>query len=325
MRAIVVLLHEGGLQTAGGLYNECKGISGPIVDIVNRMDDEIDAVISGHTHQAYNCEIDNKLVTSASSYGRLVTDIDLTIDRRTRDVRSAKAENVIVTRDVEAAPDLTTLVAKYKALVGPIENRVIGRITGTITKVANAAGEAALGDVIADAQLAATDGEDEGGAQIAFMNPGGIRADLTGPPEGDTDVTYGEAFTVQPFGNNVVTLTLTGAQIEQLLEAQWLGQPFPRILQVSQGFSYAWSASAPAGSKVDPASITLNGTTIDSAASYRVTVNSFLADGGDNFVILREGTNRLGGVLDIDALEAYFAAAAGPVAPGPQDRIRVVE
>ncbi|HEX6888670.1 MAG TPA: bifunctional metallophosphatase/5'-nucleotidase [Candidatus Nanopelagicales bacterium] len=324
VEAIVVLLHEGGAQV--GTYNECTGVSGAVVDIVNRMDDEVDAIISGHTHNAYNCVIDNKLVTSASSFGRLVTDVDLTIERSSGEVRSMTANNVIVTRDVAKDGAITSLINRYNAIAGPIANRVIGSITANITRATNAAGESALGDVIADGQLLATTPADLGGAVVAFMNPGGIRADLTyasSPTgEGDGNVTYGEMFTVQPFGNNLVTLTLAGTQIDRLLEQQF-DNPGPgqaRILQVSSGLTYAYSASAPAGNKVDPASIRLNGVTLDPAGNYRVTVNSFLADGGDGFSVLKEGTNRLGGAVDTDAFEAYFQANS-PVAPGPQNRI----
>ena len=160
------------------------------------------------------------------------------------------------------------------------------------------------------------------------MNPGGIRADFTyfqSGSEGDGNVTYSEAFTVQPFGNSLVTMTLTGDQIRRVLEQQFdnpaVGQI--RVLQVSQGFSYSWSLSAPTGSKIVPGSIMLNGTALDMAASYRVTVNSFLADGGDNFTVLREGTDRLGGAVDTDALEVYMSAFS-PVAPGPQNRVTQV-
>ncbi len=329
VETIVVLIHEGGVQAAPAPYNGCVGISGPIVDIVERMDDEVDVVISGHTHNAYNCVIDNKLVTSAASFGRLVTDVDLAIDRSTGEVISASANNVIVTRDVPKHSLLTALVDRYRALVAPLANRVIGSITADITRTANAAGESALGDVIADGQLEATRDPAFGGAVVAFMNPGGIRADLVynmiSGGEQPGEVTYGEMFTVQPFGNNLVTLTLTGAQIDTLLEQQF-DNPAPgqnRILQVSEGFAYAWSASAPTGSKVDIASITINGVPIDPSATYRVTVNSFLADGGDNFFVLREGTDRLGGAVDTDAFEAYFRAHS-PVPPGPQNRITVL-
>jgi 5'-nucleotidase len=324
VNAIAVLIHEGGVQS--GTFNGCVGISGAIVDIVNRFDPAVDAVISGHTHQAYNCQLNNMLVTSASSFGRLVTDVDLTIDKATGEVTQMAANNLIVTRDVATDAGQTSLLAKYRAFAAPIANRVIGSITADITRTTNPAGESALGDVIADAQLAATAPAGFGGAVAAFMNPGGIRADLThaGSPagEGDGNVTYGEAFTVQPFGNSLVTMTLTGAQIDQLLEQQFdnptAGQT--RILQVSNGFSYTWSASAPTGSKVDPSSIVVAGTPIDPNATYRITVNSFLAEGGDNFTVLTQGTNRLGGAIDLDALVDYFAANS-PVPPGPQDRI----
>ena len=332
IETIVVLIHEGADQSTSDATtnpNACVGISGPIVDLVNRFDDEVDVVISGHTHQPYNCVIDNKIVTSAFSFGRVVTKVDLTLDRTTGEVVTMAAENKIVTRTVPKASPLTALLAKYSAIAAPLANRPVGSITADIRRAINAAGESALGDVIADGQLAATTDPALGGAVVAFMNPGGIRADLTyasSPAgEGDGIVTYGEIFTVQPFGNSMVTMTLTGAQIERLLEEQFAGCTLAsaRILQVSAGFTYTWKASGPVCDKVDPATIMLNGSVIDPAASYRVTVNSFLADGGDSFPILVQGTNRLGGAVDTDAFEAYFAANS-PVAPGPQNRITLI-
>ncbi len=326
VETIVVLIHEGGAQAAPAPYNGCVGISGAIVDIVNRLDPEVDVVISGHTHNAYNCVINDKLVTSAASFGRLVTDVNLSINRDTGEVETMSANNVIVTRDVPKSTLLTALVDKYRALSAPLANRIIGTITTDITRTNNAAGESALGDVISDSQLMATADPGFGDADVAFMNPGGIRADLTYAPSGAEqpgEVTYNEIFTVQPFGNSLVTMTLTGTQIDTLLEQQFAGcgaQNANRVLQVSNGFSYSWSVSALACDKVDAASIMLNGVVIDPAASYRVTVNSFLADGGDNFAVLRDGTDRLGGALDLDALEAYFQAFS-PVPPGSQNRI----
>ncbi len=326
IETIVVVIHEGGFPTGG--YNECPGISGPIVDIVERTSDEVDLFITGHTHQAYNCVIDGRPVSSSASFGRVVTDIDMVIDRSTGDMVSASVNNNIVTRNVALDPFLTALVSKYQTLVAPLENRVIGSITETITRTANAAGESALGDVIADSQLAATADPAFGGAVVAFMNPGGIRADLTyaaSGSEGDGNVTYGEAFTVQPFGNSLVTMTLTGAQIDALLEQQATAgsDGSGRILQISHTLSYTWNASAPNGSKVDIASIMINGVPIDPSASYRVTVNSFLADGGDGFAVLLQGTDRLGGEVDLDALVTYFENNS-PVAPGPQNRITLI-
>lgn len=324
IETIVVLVHEGGVQSSPAPYNGCVGVSGPIVDIVNRLDDEVDVVISGHTHQPYNCTIDGKLVTSAFSFGRIVTKIDLTIDRATGEVTTMSADNRIVTRTVAKDSLLTDLINKYNAIVAPLANRVIGSITAGMTRANNSAGESNLGNMIADAQLYATADPANGNAVIAFMNPGGIRTDLTYPSspagEGDGNVTYGESFNVQPFGNNLVTMTMTGAQIKQLLEQQFnnpsVGQN--RILSVSNGFTYSWSASAPIGSKVS--NMALNGVAIDPSASYRVTMNNFLADGGDNFSAFTLGTDRLGGAVDTDALETYFVAFS-PVAPPLQNRI----
>ncbi len=318
VEAIVVLVHEGGFQT--GLYDECVGISGAIVGLVGALDPAVDLVVSGHTHAAYNCEIAGKRVTSALSFGRLVTRILMTIDRDSHEVLAVDAENLIVERTGSGVAAVATLVAAYDTLIAPLRDRVIGSTTAALTRTGadlSLAGETVLGEVIADAQLAATAAVITGGARVAFMNPGGIRADVDAG-----DVTCGEAFTVQPFGNSLVTMTLTGAQIDTLLELQF-DNPGPgsnRILQVSEGFTYSWSAAAAKGSKVDAASIKLNGVPIDPSASYRVTVNNFMADGGDGYTILRSGTNRLGGDVDLDALEKYFIAQ-GVVAPGPQNRI----
>jgi 5'-nucleotidase len=333
VKTIIVLLHEGGTVDAPGngagsetAINQCSNPRGPLPPIVEAMDAEVDVVVTGHTNWAVNCVIGGKIVTGAAATGRLVTDIDLTLNRASGNVMPdrTRVNNRIVTQDVAKAADLTALITKYDAISAPLANRVIGTISAAITRAANAAGESALGDVIADAQLFATTPSNLGGAVMAFMNSGGIRADLTYPSsprgEGDGKVTYGEAFNVQPFGNSLVTMTLNGAQIDTLLEQQF-DNPTPgasRILQISEGFAYAWSASAPTGNKVS--NITLNGFPISPVTSYRVTVNSFMADGGDNYFVLRDGTDRLGGDVDLDALEKYFIAK-GVVDPGPQNRI----
>ncbi len=326
IEAIVVLLHEGGFSDGG--QNDCgTGLTGPIADIAAGLDDAVDLVIAGHTNDEFVCEIDGKWVTMADNAGRLFTDIDVTLDHRTRDMTVVSIVNKNNSQaGVTPAADLTALIDKYDALSAPLANAVIGEVTADITRTANAAGESPLGDVIADAQLAATASAGTGNAVAAFMNPGGIRADVVYLPSGAEapgEVTYGEAFSVQPFGNSLVTMSLTGAQIDTLLEQQWEGQTSPRILQVSSGFTYEWSLSAPNGMKVDPATIKINGVTVDPLASYRVTVNSFLADGGDNFFVLISGTSRLGGEVDLDALATYFGNNS-PVAPGPQNRITQV-
>src|SRR5262249_40739243 len=285
--AIVVLIHEGGWPV--GNYNECPGISGPIVDIVKKLDPAVDVVISGHTHQAYVCEIDHRLVTSGDKFGTLVTAIDLTLDPKTRDVTSAKADNVIVRTTLPSDAAQTALIAAYDALAAPLANRHAGQITETLSRVPNAAGESVLGDVVADAQFAATRAEKDGGAVVAFTNPGGIRSDVL--KQGDGSVSYADLFASQPFRNQLVTLTLTGADIKTMLEQQWLDPSRPRILQVSEGFSYTFDNEKPFGERVFAERMMLNGARIAPAQNYRVTVNNYLAQGGDGFAALKNGTN----------------------------------
>jgi 5'-nucleotidase len=307
IEAIVVLIHEGGFPT--GNYNECPGISGPIVEIVKQFDKAVDLVVSGHTHRAYNCQIDGRLVTSADKYGTLVSEIDLVLDPRTGDVREARAENVIVRTDRFAKDAAQTqLIAVYEQLAAPLAKRVVGMIAAPLTRDESPAGEMPVGQVVADAQLAATRAAADGGAQIALMNPGGLRANLTAGSDGA--VRYEDLFAVQPFYNNLVTLTLTGAQIVQVLEQQWLNQPRPRVLQVSKGFSYTWDNAKPAGQRVVPGSVMLDGKPLEAAAAYRVTVNSFLADGGDSFSILKQGRDAKTGAMDVDAFEQFIARRA---------------
>jgi 5'-nucleotidase len=317
VEAIVVLIHEGGLPT--GDYNECPGVSGPIVDIVKKFDKAVDVVVTGHTHRAYVCEIDGRLVTSGDKYGTLVTAIDLKLDPTTRDVISAKADNSIVrTATLAKNAEQTALIESYDKLAAPIGSRPAGAVAATLSRVPNAAGESPLGDIIADAQLAATSAEEKGGAVIAFTNPGGVRAEILRKEDGA--VTYGDLFASQPFRNQLVTLTLTGKQLKDMLEQQWLDPKRPRILQVSKGFSYAWDGSKGDGERVLPERMSLNGQAIDPAASYRVTVNNFLFVGGDGFTVLTEGTAPQVGIYDVDALHVYFAANS-PVGPATADRI----
>ena len=337
VRAVVVLLHEGGVQSQPGGINDCNGISGSIVDIVERTTKAVDLFVTGHTHSAYNCEIDGRAVTSASSFGRVVTDIDLTLDRRSRDVVEVAANNLIITQNVFKAGDITQLIDRYNAIAAPLRDRVIGRISADITRTPDDSLENPAGNLIADAQLAATAHAGSGGAVAAFMNPGGVRSDFTfvqSGAEGDGSVTYGEAFTVQPFGNSLVTLTLTGAQVLEVLKQQWCGQTAPRVLLPSGSVAYSYSLSAasslvgrPCAGAVNPVTgLTIGGAPVDPAASYRITVNSFLADGGDLFSVLRDGTDRLGGAVDTDALETYIAPSltGAPIAPPALDRIDVL-
>jgi 5'-nucleotidase len=316
VEAIVVLIHEGGRPTGG--INECPGISGPIVDIVKKLDHAVDLVISGHTHQAYVCTIDGRLVTSGDKYGTLVTAIDVTLDPATRDVASAKADNVIVRTSLAKDSEQTALIDAYDTLARPIAEQPAGAITETLSRMPNASGESALGDVVADAQLAATSGAETGGAVIALTNPGGIRTDLVRREDGS--VTYADVFASQPFRNQLVTLSLSGAQIKAALEQQWSDPARPRILQVSKGFAYGYDATKQAGARIDAASLKLDGETIDPARSYRVTVNTYLALGGDGFTAFKDGRDAQYGKYDDEALFAYVKASS-PVAPPPRERI----
>jgi 5'-nucleotidase len=319
VEAIVVLIHEGGYPTADGNYNECPGVVGPIVDIVKKFDRAVDVVISGHSHQAYVCKIDGRLVTSADKYGTLVTAIDVKLDPATRDIAGAVAENFIVRIGALAKdPEQTALLAAYEGVAAPIANRRAGSIVETLSRIPNQAGESPLGDVIADAQLAATSGNANGGAVMAFTNPGGIRTDIARREDGT--VSYADLFASQPFRNQLVTLTLTGAQIRQALEQQWLDPRRPRILQVSGGFAYTWDNAKPYGEHVAAGKMSLNGAPIDTAKDYRVTVNDYLMFGGDGFTALKQGTARQYGVYDIDALYGYFQNKS-PIAPVATARI----
>ncbi|WP_407192825.1 bifunctional metallophosphatase/5'-nucleotidase [Bradyrhizobium sp. STM 3566] len=317
VEAIVVLIHQGG-EPAGD-YNECPAITGPIVDIVKKFDRAVDVVVSGHTHRAYVCDIDGRLVTSGDKFGTLVTAIDLKLDPTTRDIVGARAENVIVANaSLAKDPEQTALIDAYDKLSAPIANRPAGSATQTLSRVPNEAGESALGDIIADAQLLATRDAKDGSAVIALTNPGGIRTDIV--PKENGAITFGDVFASQPFRNRLVTMTLTGSQLKDMLEQQWLDPKRPRILQVSNGFSYTWDASKPFGERVSLENMTLNGRPIEAGSGYRVTLNDYLAVGGDGFTVAKQGTAPQYGGYDADALFAFFRAH-GPIGPLPPTRI----
>jgi 5'-nucleotidase len=317
IETIVVLLHQGGAQR-GGDYNSCEEFTGPVVDIARRLDPAVDVIVSGHTHQSYICQLHGKLVTSAGSYGRLLTEIDLSIDPQSRDVIAARAVNQVVAAGLPKDPAMTDIVSRHTALVASVEGRVVGRIREPIPPLADVNGESELGKLIADAQL---EGTAAAGAVIAFMNPGGVRAPL--PYKGGGEITYGELFAVHPFGNTLVTMSLTGEQILRILEQQWQRER-PRPLHVSRGFSYEWNASAPPGQRVVPGSVMLNGQPLDRATRYRVTVNNFLADGSGGFPMFAQGEQRVVGITDIQAMIDYLRTH-GPISRDSGARVRRVE
>ncbi|MFI2509180.1 bifunctional metallophosphatase/5'-nucleotidase [Streptomyces sp. NPDC018972] len=341
VKSIVALIHEGGFPASSAYNYDCDspgagdGISGPIADIAKNITPQVDALVTGHTHNAYACTIPDpagkpRTVTSAASFGRLYTDTTLTYDRATGDIArtAVKSANHVVTRDVPKAPDMTALIDKWNTLAAPIGNRPIGYISGDIVRDGT---ESPLGDLIADAQLAygrTLDAETD----LALMNPGGIRASLThaaGGAEGDGVVTFAEAFTVQPFANTVNLQDFTGAQVIQALKEQVSGpnEAAPKILQISGGLTYTLDLTKTGADRVVTDSIKLNGSAIDPTATYRVATNSFLAGGGDGFPTLGQGTNDLVGEDDLAALEQYLTANStptSPIAPPKADRITIV-
>ncbi len=316
VRAILVLIHQGGSQTSyTGPTRSGETVTGAIVPIVARLDDEVDVVVSGHSHSFTNAIVRNErgaeiLVVQSFSSGTAYSDIDLLIDPATGDVE-AKSASIVTTWADEGpglAPDpaAAALTAAAEQRVAPLVNRVVGTAPADVTRAENPAGESALGNLIADAQRAAM------GTDLAFMNPGGIRADIAAG-----EVTWGDLFTVQPFANDLVRMDLTGAQIYTLLEQQWAGQPFPRILKPS-GLTWVWDAARPVGSRVVAVCLGLvaectAANSIDLTATLSVTVNSFMAAGGDNFTVLTQGTNRTVGPVDLDALVTYIEGPLGGI------------
>jgi 5'-nucleotidase len=328
----VVLMHQGD-NTEGGGPDDCRTVPGAATTIAKAASPSVDVIFTGHSHQQYNCVVNDpagkpRPLIQASSFGRLLSVVDIKVDKRTRDVvRSATvAHNEIVTRDVTPDPAALALVNEAVTKAAPIANRQVGSITADLVRAAPTSGESPLGDVIADAQLAATASNN---AQIAITNPGGIRTDLnyagSAAGEGDGVVTYGEAFAVQPFSNIMQTMTLTGAQLKTVLEQQWQPQPDGslqvRMLQISASLHYTWSQSAPVGSKIS--GITVAGVPVTDTATYRVSVNNFIAAGGDGFAEFTKGTDIAGGPVDLDAFTAYLTAHPN-LAPPAADRITVV-
>jgi 5'-nucleotidase len=331
----VLVLHQGASQTGSPTApGGCAGnLAGSDVEaITKRLDPSIKVIMTAHTHAEYRCTITingaTRLITSAASFGRILSDIKLTVDDRTGQLVSADAANSIVENALntpgpgvvrkddpsKADPTVAKVVQQYVTASAPLADKVIGKVQGDLTRTPSALGESTLGDVIADAQLAATSDASRGGAQLALMNPGGVRADLNADDisggEAVGEVTYGEAFTVQPFGNSLVTKTMTGDMLRRVLEQQFAGcagQSTQKIMQVSSTLTYQSNpAAATCAGKIGE--IRVNGAVVTPATSMRVTMNNFMASGGDGFTVFNEGTNALGGAQDIDAFAAYLTA-----------------
>ncbi|MDH6282571.1 5'-nucleotidase [Prescottella agglutinans] len=325
VHAIVVLLHRGDTEASGG-PNSCDLGDGPARTIATRATPKVDAIFTADTHTQFNCTVDDpagnpRPVMQAASHGRIVSVVDMTLDRATGEVNRERTQafNQIVTHDISPDPMVADLVARASRQSDEIARRPVGAVTDDITREPTPGGESPLGDLIADAQLEAARGR---GAQVALTNPGGIREDLLYDVDGT--ITYGNAYQVQPFLNSLEVRTLTGAQLKDVLEQQFQpredGSTAELILAPSASLTYRTDRRAPIGSRI--ADIHVDGRPVAPDDDYRVAVNKFLADGGDGFTVLREGTEPASAGNDLDALTSYLQARS-PVTPPAADRISI--
>lgn len=309
--AIVVMVHRGDEVASGGV-DDCNNPQGPLAALAGKFDKAVDVVISGDSHFGYVCTMDGRLVTQAHRYTTLVTEIDLKLDSRTRDVVSARAANFVVDPGLPPDPAIRRLIDGYSRRAAPLAGRVVAAIPETlpVPVAGKLTQELALGDVIADGMRAGADH-----ARIAFINPGAIRVSLpTGP------VTHAALFAVMPFGNNIVSLDLTGAQLKAVLEQQWNDPQLVRIMKVSSGFHYAWDQRRADGDHIVPGSMTLDGKAIAPEATYRVAVPDFLAAGGDGMNIFTQGRNPVTGPTILESVEAWLPGHV-PANGNPEGRV----
>ncbi|MCM3691134.1 bifunctional metallophosphatase/5'-nucleotidase [Neobacillus niacini] len=305
VRSIVVLAHNPGTSGING-----ENPTGVLVDIANKVDDEVDIIFGGHNHAYMNATIDNKLIVQSYSYGTAFSDVDIEIDPKTKDIVTKRAEIITTFQEgIKPDPEIAKMVADYEATVEPIVNRVIGSTSVNLTALRNDNGESVLGDLIADAQRQALNTE------IAFMNPGGIRADIN-----PGDITWGEIYTVQPFNNDMVKMTMTGQQIRDVLNQQWGSKT--TMLQIS-GFTYTWDENAPTGQKVVNIQLP-DSTQLDPNKTYTVAANIFLAGGGDGFTVFTKAQNKEIGPVDLDVLVDFIGAQPKPFTYEIDNRIQKI-
>jgi 5'-nucleotidase len=358
VNSIIVLIHQGAAPDSaapnGTSINDCVGINGSqgsseITDIVSRLPDGVDAVISAHTHLAYNCLMKNSAgrdvpVTQASAFGRVLTDIDLQFDRKTGRVKKVSATNLLVSQpeaDADSSPVhpyltspnvgfIRKLLKDYVAAVAPVASQVVGSIAKALPSAPDVSGEELAGDLVADSQLLATIGGDTGAAVMSFINGSGVRNPGFVATNGayPHDVTYQDAFSVRPFGNSLMSMTLTAQQLKDALEQQFAGcngQTGDNILELSRGLRVDWSGSAAPCNKIvnvtlasttggAPDTIVVNHVVQHPEQIYRVSMDNFLGAGKSNFTVFLKGTDQKGGPQDIDALVVYLRTTT--LAPG---------
>ena len=307
--AIVLLIHQGGKVPDLYHVQDCEGLSGDILPILDKLSPAITTIVSGHTHNAYVCEVESggtrRLLTSAGKYGYFVSDLRLDFDPDTHRLLSQSARNVPIIREGAGDPAIAALVKRYSDGAAPAAARVVGHLSGVVSSGVQGDRESPAADLIADAQLAATKGPAHGNADLSFINTGGVRTDFVPGPDGA--ITYGQIFSIEPFGNTLIVKTYTGAQLKALLEQQFEadGKLRPSSLVPSANFHYAFDTKRPAGERIT--AMLLDGRPIDPAKSYRVTVNNFLASGGDTYTVFAQGTDAFDAGVDLDALEAWLA------------------
>ena len=326
VHAFVILLHQGGF-VGPGPANSCNSLTGPLSAIASRLDKDVDLILSAHTHQNYVCRIAGKPVSQSGSFGTVFADVRAALDPSTTDFASIKITNTIATRDIDPTAKMTRLVDKWRVRTKGTGDQVIGRLSHDVTRATTAAGESALGNLVTDAQLAAARESGSPLPQFAVTNPGGLRADLSFAARSATrqpgEITFGELFAAQPFANTLSTVTLSGVDVKTAFEAQF-DNPAPgqvRVLQVSANVRARYDPGKPAGARV--LSLAVDGREVVPTAKYRVTLNSFLASGGDAFAPLASGTDRVELDTDLGALVSYFRALDQPYAPPPLGRLSV--
>lgn len=346
IEAIVVVIHDGVMAQQPQAFGQksCEGLQGPLLQILEQLDSEVDVVISGHTHQAYLCDYATRnpakpfLLTSAGQYGDMITDINLQIDVKSKDILHKDARQIPVQSEpfhidttlispseayetFSKSAKVEAILQPYRQAVDQIAKQVIAQANTPIVRKPSSSGESPLGLLIADAQQAAAVRQGSLGSDFALMNPGGIRADLM--INAEKQIRFIDLYSVQPFANTLVTMTLSGQQIRDLLEQQWSGAnaSFPKILQPSATLSYQYNNVATNSPRAR--NIRINGRALTDQQNYRVTVNSFLAEGGDNFSVLRQGTQRTIAGADLQALQDYLVEHA-PVSDPIPGRIRLI-